>query len=54
MKDQDYDHNIEVDPADCRYLIEWMSEAGIIVDSIETGPAHVCSACRPADLHAAA
>ena len=54
MNDQDTRRQVEDDPADCRYLLEWMAEAGVTVDSIETGPAHTCSTHRPVDLHVAA
>lgn len=54
MKDNAKSRNVENDPADCTYILEWMTEAGITVDHVETRPAHVCPACRPADLHVAA
>lgn len=54
MDNQDTSRTVEDDPADCRYLLAWMAEAGVTVDSIETRPVHTCPAHRPVDLHVAA
>ncbi len=46
--------DIETDPVDCRKMMDWMTQAGVTVESIENPPSHTCSVCQPVDLHVAA
>ena len=54
MESQVIHSKVEPDPTECRKIVEWMAEAGITVDGIETRTAHTCTVCRPVEFHVAA
>ncbi len=54
MEKQLISHTVETTPTDCREVIEWLAEAGVTVDMVETQPTSACTVCPPIKLHVAA